>query len=183
MKIHRSAVSNFIHCENAVLLGVDDVRGSTGEDQNRLGKETTLRFVGLVVWDPSCASGWLPGCLSQGWLSKAAACRQTRRRHWQGIGPSLGFPAKVFCALSVQNNICLNLILSLDFFFKPFSNHKIKFINKWWKSLTQSVALWLVCLLCYEEQHALWCSNPPHLLPHLEVRMCPCRRRRGRRLQ
>jgi len=54
MKIHRSAVSNFIHCENAVLLGVDDVRGSTGEDQNRLGKETTLRFVGLC-------GGWLYG--------------------------------------------------------------------------------------------------------------------------
>lgn len=46
-KIHSSAVSNFIHCEDAVLLGVDDVRGSTGEDQSRLGMETTLRFVGL----------------------------------------------------------------------------------------------------------------------------------------
>lgn len=44
-----SSPASLVDWENAVPLGTGDVRGSSGEDGNRLGRKTTFGFVGLSV--------------------------------------------------------------------------------------------------------------------------------------
>lgn len=63
-----------------MLLGVDDARGFTRENQSKLGRKTVFSFVGLYVsWlykIQTSVSGLLPGYFSQGSFPKPGTCKK-----------------------------------------------------------------------------------------------------------